>query len=159
MFNIVLYISAASLLAVSFFKDRGKTKAALKKAAKSFENILPQLLTLLCVIGIMLSVLNRETISLLLGNNSGLIGILIAAAIGSVTLIPGFISYPLAASLYRAGAGVAQIAAFLSTLMMVGVVTFPLETKYFGKKAAVLRNLLALVYSFALAFLMGGILG
>jgi hypothetical protein len=39
--------------------------------------------------------------------------------------------------------------------MMVGVVTMPLEIKYFGKKEAVLRNLFAYIFSFIVAFIIG----
>ncbi len=39
--------------------------------------------------------------------------------------------------------------------MMVGVLTIPVEIKYLGKKATYLRNFLALIFSFAVAFIMG----
>ena len=49
MFTIILYALAFVLLTISFFKDKGKTKAALKKAWKAFENILPQFLAILLI--------------------------------------------------------------------------------------------------------------
>ena len=76
MFTYILYGCAAAGLAVSFSKDRGKTVKALKKAWKSFENILPQFLTVLVLIGLILSILDSETISLLLGTKSGIWGLL-----------------------------------------------------------------------------------
>lgn len=158
MFTVILYILAAVLLLISFVKDRGKTKAALKKAWKAFENIMPQFLSILVIIGIVLSVLNAQTISALIGNQSGWLGTVVLGLLGSVTLIPGFIAFPLAASLLGSGAGYAQLAAFISTLMMVGVVTLPVEMKYFGRKASVIRNSLAFVFSYGIAALMGVIL-
>jgi uncharacterized membrane protein YraQ (UPF0718 family) len=157
MFTYILYALAGVGLAVSFFKDRGKTKAALKKAWKSFENMLPQFLAILIIIGIALSVLSPEVISSLIGSRSGLWGILATAVIGSITLIPGFVAFPLAAALLKNGAGYMQIAAFVSTLMMVGVVTLPLEMKTFGKRAPIARNIAAFVFSFAVAFVMGAV--
>jgi uncharacterized membrane protein YraQ (UPF0718 family) len=139
-------------------KDKGKTKMALKKAWKSFENILPQFLAILIIIGITLAVLSPETISKLIGDQSGWLGMLMAATIGSVTLVPGFVAFPLAAALLENGAGFMQIAVFISTLMMVGIVTMPVEIKYFGKKAALIRNSLALVFSFVVAIVIGVIL-
>jgi uncharacterized membrane protein YraQ (UPF0718 family) len=65
-----------------------------------------------------------------------------AAFVGSITLIPGFISYPIAASLIAQGASYTVVATFMTTLMMVGVVTFPLEAKYFGRRVALVRNIL-----------------
>ena len=85
---------------------------ALKKAWKSFENILPQFLSILVIIGIMLALLSPETISKLIGKQSGWIGMVIASIIGSVTLIPGFIAFPLASALLKGGAGYMQIAVF-----------------------------------------------
>ena len=106
----------------------------------------------------MLSVLSADTISKLLGSGSGVLGMAIAAIIGSITLIPGFVAFPLAASLLKAGAGYGQITMFVTTLMMVGVVTLPVETKCFGRKAAVRRNLFALVFAVCISFVIGGIL-
>jgi uncharacterized membrane protein YraQ (UPF0718 family) len=158
MTAVVLYAGTAVLLGVSFSKNRQKTKLALKKGWKSFENILPQFLSILLLIGFILAVLDEATISRLLGKESGLMGMGIAAAIGSVTLIPGFIAFPLAASLLAAGAGYGQIAMFLTTLMMVGVVTLPLETTYFGKRLAIERNVLAFLYAVASSFILGALL-
>lgn len=159
MFTKALYILAAAALILSFVKDRGKTKSALLKAWKAFENILPQFLTILIIIGIMLAFLTPQTISKLVGNQSGLVGMLAAGLIGSITLIPGFVAFPLAAALLKNGAGFMQIAVFVSTLMMVGIVTIPLEIRYFGRKAAILRNGLAFVFSFAAALVIGVVLG
>jgi uncharacterized membrane protein YraQ (UPF0718 family) len=159
MFTIILYCAAGGLLVLSFFKSREKTKKALKKSWKSFENILPQFLTVLLIIGMMLAVLDEGTISKLLGTESGVLGMGIAAVIGSVTLIPGFVAFPLAASLLKAGAGYGQITMFVTTLMMVGVVTLPVESKYFGRKATLRRNLFALIYAVCISFVIGGVLG
>jgi uncharacterized membrane protein YraQ (UPF0718 family) len=158
IFTIDFYALTAALLLISCKKDRGKTRAALKKGWKSFENILPQILTVLMLIGIMLTLLSPETISLLLGKDSGWFGVASASVIGSVTLIPGFIAFPLASALLKSGAGYMQIAAFVSTLMMVGVITIPMEVKFFGKKATLIRNSFAFVLAVMVAVIIGGVL-
>ena len=122
------------------------------------ENILPQFLSILIIIGMMLAILTPEQISKLLGSESGWYGVLIAAVIGSITLIPGFVAFPLAAALLKSGAGYMQIAAFVSTLMMVGIVTMPVEISYFGKKATIVRNVAAFGFSFIVALVMGVLL-
>lgn len=151
---LALYAGAAALLGYSYARSPARTRMALKKAWKSFENILPQFLSILLLIGFALAVVDSSTISHLLGRESGLMGMAIAAAIGSVTLIPGFIAFPLAASLLAAGAGYGQTAMFLTTLMMVGVVTLPLEITFFGKRLAIMRNVLALLYAIAASFIL-----
>lgn len=155
MTTVVLYVIAVFALIVSLIKSREKTKIALKKAWKSFENIMPQFLTILVIIGIMLAILTPEQISKIIGNESGWMGVLIASIIGAITLVPGFVAFPLAAALLKSGAGYMQIAAFISTLMMVGIVTIPIEMKYFGKKASLLRNAEAFIFSLIVAFVMG----
>lgn len=158
MFTYVLYGLAGAGLVISFYKDKKKTKMALKKAWKAFENILPQLLSILIIIGLALAILTPQTISMLIGTKSGAWGVLAAALIGSVTLIPGFVAFPLAAALVSSGAGYTQIAAFVSTLMMVGIVTLPLEMKTMGKSATIIRNVAAFVFSLIAAVVIGVVL-
>lgn len=158
MFTKILYLVAFLLLILSFIKDKNKTKMALKKAWKAFENILPQFLSILIIIGIMLSIITPDTISRLIGEKSGWTGMLVAGAIGSITLIPAFIAFPLAAALLKSGAGTMQIAVLISALMMVGIVTMPVEIKYFGRKATILRNSMAFIFSFIAAIVIGWVL-
>ena len=155
---VTFYLLALFGIALSFWKSREKTKLALKKAWKSLENILPQFLAILIFIGLMLAILTPEQISKVMGSESGWIGVFIAAGIGSITLIPAFVAFPLAAALLHNGAGYMQIAAFVSTLMMVGIVTMPLEKQYFGKKAMIARNSAAFVFSLIVALVMGVVL-
>ena len=61
--------------------------------------------------------------------------------------------------LLERGAGYMQIAAFVSSLMMVGVMTFSIESKYFSKKAALIRNVSAFVFSFLVAVVIGKVMG
>ncbi len=107
------------------------------------------------MIGFILTLLDAQTISRLLGADSGVLGMAIAAVVGCVTLIPGFVAFPLAASLLAAGAGYAQIAIFISTLMMVGVATLPLEIQYFGKRIAIKRNALSLIFAIVTSCVVG----
>lgn len=153
--NIILYSLAIILLAASYLKDKSKTKKALKKAWKSFENILPELLVIMLLIGVLLAVVDHDLISSLLGESSGWFGVILASIIGAITLIPGFVAFPTASLLLKGGAGYMQIAAFVSTLMMVGIVTLPVEVKYFGKKISYTRNMLAFMFSFIVAIVVG----
>lgn len=155
MSNYILYGITVLLLAISYYKDKKKTKIALKKAWKAFENILPEFLTVIMFVGVLLAVLNPQLISRIIGNNSGWFGVIIAALVGAVTLIPGFVAFPTAAMLIQNGAGYMQIGAFVSTLMMVGIVTMPVETKYFGKKLTIIRNSFAFIFSFIVAYIIG----
>ncbi len=155
MDTLILYLITGVCLAVSVFKSRQKTRIALKKAYKAFESILPQFLVVLILVSIALAVLDAPTITVILGKDSGGWGVLVASLVGAITLVPGFVAFPAAAALLQGGAGVTQIAAFVSSLMMVGVVTLPLEIQFFGKRAAFLRNFLAYVFSLIAAVFVG----
>ncbi|OHD15896.1 MAG: permease [Spirochaetes bacterium GWD1_61_31] len=155
METILLYGIAALALFFSLIKDKQKTKTALKKAWKAFEGILPQFINVLFFVATVLAIVDTATISRVLGSGSGFLGIIGASLIGAITLIPGFVAFPAAAALLHNGAGATQVAAFVSSLMMVGVVTLPMEIKYFGKRVAILRNVLAWLFSILAAFFVG----
>ena len=157
--TIVFYSAALILTVLSLVKNRQKTKQAFIKAWKAFENILPQFISIMVIIGVSLTLLDPETISHIIGAESGWLGVALAAVIGAVTLMPGFVAFPTAALLLAGGAGYMQIGAFVSSLMMVGMVTLPMEFKVFGKKVALLRNAFAFVFAFAVAFVIGKVMG
>lgn len=158
LFTYSLYGVTAVLLAISYVKDRNKTMLSLKRAWKMFINVLPQFISILFLAGLLLAAVSPETIQCIIGAQSGFRGMLTAALLGAVTLVPVLVAFPVAARLLQNGAGVTQTAVFISTLTMVGFVTLPMEIKYLGKKAAVLRNALAFLFSFAAAFLIGVLL-
>ncbi len=150
----MLYAAAGICLLISLGKSRQRSLKALKKAWRALENILPQILAILLLVGIVVEALNPETISRIIGRESGWLGTLLASAIGSITLIPGFIAFPMADLLLSRGAGYMQIAAFVSSLMMVGVLTFPVERRFFGTKTTLLRNSMAFLFAFPVALII-----
>lgn len=151
-FVILLYI-------ISFVMNKDKTRKALEKSLRAFEGIMPQFLGIIFVVGIILTTLSPETISGIIGDKSGFLGVLIASVIGSITIMPTFVAFPTAALLLQNGAGYTQVTALISTLMFVGVVTYPLESKYIGAKATIIRNTVYFFYSILIAFIVGWLMG
>ena len=159
MFTLLLYGAAAVFLFISWKKDRRKTCAALKKAWRSCLGVLPLFLGILLCMGFLLAFVDENLIRQTVGRESGMAGVILSGVIGSVTLIPAFAAYPTAAELLQVTGGYAQITMLITSLMMVGIATLPMEIRFFGVRAAVLRNALGLVYSFALALFIGAIFG
>jgi len=155
---IVIYTLVLTALAASFFKSPQKTKKAFMVAKKALVKSLPSLLLVIGIVGLTLGILSPAVIERLLGQEAGFFATILAAVIGAITLIPSIVAFPLAGSLLRSGATVMTITAFITTLVMVGVVTFPLETKVFGRKFALLRNGLSFLGALVIAAIMGGIL-
>jgi uncharacterized membrane protein YraQ (UPF0718 family) len=145
--TIVLYGIALILLIVSIVKDRNKTKKAIKKGWMAFIKIIPLLIPLFIIVGVVLSIITPDMIKQVLGEESGVFGVFIGMLIGSIAFMPPFVTFPLGAELLENGAGFPQVAAFVTTLMAVGLVYWVAEVKYFGNKAVVLRNTLAFISS------------
>ena len=158
VFTYSFYGLAALLLLFSFLKDKRKTLLSLKKALKMFTGVLPQFVAILLFVGVALAVLSPETIRRMIGEETGFIGMLLASLVGAFSLVPVMIAFPIVSELLKSGAGIIQMAVLVSTLTTVGLITIPIETKYLGKKIAVLRNMLAFVFSFITAYLMGVLL-
>ena len=159
MESLLYYLVALVALAASYGRDKQKTKQALIKAWKSFSNIMPDFAFILLLIGVLLTVVSPAMLMRVMGADSGWLGAIIAALAGSITLIPGFIAFPLARAALDMGAGMLQIGVFVSTLMMVGVVTAPMEARYFNRRAMWIRNGTSLLYSFAVGMALAKIVG
>ena len=158
---IGLYLVTGILVIISFIADRQKTLQGIKIGLKKFHKILPDYLKILIVVAVILF-FSENLISEYLGQENTLLGLLIGLALGSVTIMPGFVAYPLAGVLIEKGVLYMIVAAFVTTLMMVGVLTYPLEKEYMGIRATLLRNggsfLIAVIISLAIGFFYGEIL-
>ncbi|MFO7990923.1 MAG: permease [Thermoplasmata archaeon] len=155
-----IFINAFALICFiyGFYRDRDKAIQSLKKAAKSLFGILPTVLIIIIIIGLMLGFVPPAEISRFVGEQSGIFGVLLVGAVGAVLHIPALIAFPLASSMLESGATVMAVAAFITTLTMIGMVTLPMEIKILGKKFALLRNGLSFVIAIIIAVLIGVIL-
>jgi len=150
-----LYGIAGLALLVSFIASREKTLRAIKIAARRFINILPAFLVMLVLVSIVLFLIPDEVISNYLGTSNKFTGVFFASFFGSITLMPGFIAYPLCGILLQKGVAYTVLAAFATTLMMVGILTAPIEKEYFGVKVTVIRNVLSLFIALIVAVVIG----
>lgn len=155
IFTIVLWVITLIWFIYSMIKDKRKTLDAMKKSKGMMGSMLPQILGILFLIGLILAFIPPEMIKNYLGGSNPLLATVISALVGSITLIPAFVAFPLVGSMVDMGASVMPAVAFLTTLTMVGLVTFNLERKEFGTKFALSRNLLSFGFAIAISLLMG----
>jgi len=155
----VLWLVTGLALIVSLAASRGKTVQALRIALKRLLKIMPPFLVMMMLVSVVLYLVSDEMIAHYLGNENKYFAVLVASVIGSITAIPGFIAFPLAGMLLSRGVMYMVLAAFTTTLMMVGVVTYPIEKAYIGTRATIMRNslsfLIALIISVAVGILYG----
>ena len=156
--TLAMWIGTGGFLIGSFLKDRQKTKRALQMAFGMGKGMLGSILSAIFLIGLVLTVLPPASIAAFIGRQSQLVATVVSAAFGTITLIPAFIAFPLIGTLVDAGVGVVPAVAFLTTLTMVGIVTFALERREFGLKFTAVRNGLSFVFAILIALGMGVIL-
>lgn len=158
IFTIAIWIGTLIFLGVSFVKNKHKTKQALKMAFNMGKGMAISIFSIIFAIGLILTLLPPADIAIFVGKQSVLLATLASALLGTITLIPAFIAFPLVGTLVDAGVGVVSAVAFLTTLTMVGIVTFPLEKKEFGVKFTAVRNGLSFLFAIIIALVMGVII-
>ena len=158
VFTIAIWALTAGFLVFSFVKDKDKTKKSLKMAFGMGKGMLGSILSIIFLIGLVLTILPPQQIAVFVEKQNMFFATVVSAAFGTITLVPAFIAFPLVGTLVEAGVGIVPSVAFLTTLTMVGIVTFPLERKEFGMKFALTRNILSFVFALIIALVMGVIL-
>lgn len=156
---IILYSVSFVLLTISFIANKRKTKAALKKALEEFLKLARPFCFFIVLVAIFLYFFSEERISDLLGQEAVFSDIILAALLGSVAALPGFIAFPMAGVLRGLGVAWSVIAAFTNSLMLVGVLTFPLERRILGTKGALVRNIACFAIAVVAAAAIGLVLG
>lgn len=153
--TLSLWAVTGTALIASVIKDKNKTLNSMKMARSMMKNMIGEIIGILFLIGLMLTFVPPETIKNVMGKTNVLISTIASAAVGSITLIPAFVAFPLVGSLTDAGLNIVPAVAFLTTLTMVGVVTFPLEKQEFGFKFTAVRNFLSFGFAIIIALVMG----
>ncbi|MCK5811908.1 MAG: permease [Clostridiales bacterium] len=146
------------LTIISLIKDKKKTFVSMKKSKKMMGSMVIEIISIIFLIGLVLTIIPPDSISSVLGSTNVFLSTVAAAIVGSITLIPAFVAFPLVGSFVDVGASIVPAVAFLTTLTMVGIVTFPLEKREFGFKFAIVRNVLSFSFAIVIALTMGVIL-
>lgn len=155
IFTLSFWGVSIALTGVSFAKSKKNTFEAMKKSKGMMGNMLGEIIAIIFIIGIVLTFIPPESIKSVLGSENTIVATIIAAIAGSITLIPAFVAFPLVGSFVDVGASIVPAVAFLTTLTMVGVVTFPLEKREFGFKFALTRNVFSFIAALGIATVMG----
>ena len=150
-----LYIVTGVAVLISFIASSEKTLSAVKIAIKRLTSILPAFLIMLILVSIVLFLVPDIVISNYLGADNKLVGVLLSSFLGSIILMPGFIAYPLCGILLSKGVPYMVLSAFVTTLMMVGVLTYPIEKEYFGVRVTIIRNVISLFIALVIAVMTG----
>jgi uncharacterized membrane protein YraQ (UPF0718 family) len=149
------YTITGLILIISLIANREKTLKAVKIAITKFIKIFPAFLTMLILVSFILFLFPDEVILNYLGHSSKSISVFLASLFGSITIMPGFIAFPLSGILLNKGVPYMVLSAFTTTLMMVGILTYPIEKEYFGIKVTIIRNIISFFIALAVAVMTG----
>jgi uncharacterized membrane protein YraQ (UPF0718 family) len=98
-----------------------KVAGGLREASDLFISFAPQMAIGFILAGLVAVLVPAAAVSRLVGAESGFGGIMIATVAGAVTPGGPFLHFPLVATFLRAGAGEAQIAAYLTAWALLGL--------------------------------------
>lgn len=154
-----IYILTTVLVVLSFLADRKKTWRGLRIGVKRFLKIAPAFLSMLLLVSVVLSFTPDQFLADVLARDSKWIAMVAGLSLGSVSVMPGFIAFPLCGILLEKGALYMVLSAFSTTLMMIGIATFPLEKAYLGTRLALARNAVSFFVALAVAIATGLVYG
>jgi uncharacterized membrane protein YraQ (UPF0718 family) len=155
-----LIINALALVSLvgALIANRQKALAGLKKGGAMLVSIAPVTLLVVVAVGILLAFIPPDTIGSILGEGSGISGILIALGLGALVHMPALLGFPLAGTVLNGGGAVGPVAAFITSLTMIGIFTIPMEMKILGKRFALLRNSASAALALLIALALGALL-
>lgn len=155
MDSLIITAVAGIALLASLIADRQKSGRALIVAGKRFLNLLPAFLTMLAAVSIVLALVPQEMVVRYLGSENRFLATLAGALVGAVTFMPGFIAFPLAGILLEQGVAYMTLSAFTTSLMIVGVLTYPVERRFLGTRVTIIRNSLSFLVALIVATATG----
>ena len=111
---LVLWGLAIVLALCALRRSTAKARVAIMTAGERFLEITPRIALALLAAGFIGVLVPSEPVARYIGPDSGFLGILIASVVGG--FVPGgpILSFPLVVVLYKAGAGIPQLIAFLT---------------------------------------------
>jgi uncharacterized protein len=111
---LILWLLALVLAFIALRRSTAKARVAIVAAGERFLEIMPRIALALLAAGFIAVLIPSEPVARYIGPESGFWGILLASVVGG--FVPGgpILSFPLVVVLYKAGAGLPQVIAFLT---------------------------------------------
>lgn len=130
---------ALAFMLIAYLRHDGTLGKGLKAGGQSFLSLLPLLIAVFVVVGLSDLLIPRPLIARWLGRSAGFKGILLATVLGAFTPGGPFVSFPLVASLYGAGASIGPVVAFVTSWSLLALSRLPLEIGLVGPRLTLIR--------------------
>ena len=122
------------------------------KSAKSILNLFPFLIGIILLMSLINSIISKAHLEKIFSKNIFLDSI-VGSSFGSILAGNPVTSYIMGGEFLKQGVSLTAITAFLVSWVTVGLAQFPAEANVFGKKFALMRNLLSFLFSICIAII------
>ena len=151
---LVIMVLTIILTIVAYIKDPHLPVEGLKDGWKLFRDIFPSLIFAFILAGMIGKVLPQDSMKQLLGEESGMRGLITATVAGAITPGGPFVQFPIVAALLKSGAGVAPLMTYISAWLLLGfnrVLVY--EINILGWKLASFRFAISLIFPIIIGLL------
>lgn len=118
---IFLALALATGAATFYLRGADGVERALAQSVWLVVIVMPQLAAGLLIGGLVHQLVPQQQVTRFLGRQSGLSGLFIAAAIGTITPGGPFTSFPLVYALFLAGADIGALVAYVGAWSLIGI--------------------------------------
>ena len=137
--TVVMIAIAIVLLLVAYLQGDNLHVQGLRKGGNMLVQVLPLLIAAFVIAGMVQVLVPKELIAKWLGPESGFKGILLGSLAGGLTPGGPVVNFPIVASIYKSGAGIGTVVAYVTAWSLISVVRFPLEVSLISPKFAFIR--------------------
>lgn len=136
---VILLMMALSLIVIAYRRGDGSLARGLTAGRKMLVSMIPLLILAFCLAGLIQVAIPPEVIRSWLGEEAGLKGIFLGTLSGA--LIPGgpYVSFPIIAAIYQAGAGIGTTVALVTGWALLGTGQLPFEAALIGPRFMAIR--------------------
>ncbi len=115
--SVTLFVMAGLVLILGIltlgFHGWSGVNSGLSQSFKMLQGVAPQIILGFMAAGLIQVVVPPQVIARLIGEGSGIPGVLVATVAGALTPAGPFVSFPLVVALYKSGAGVGPLVAYI----------------------------------------------
>ncbi len=138
---IVLLVLLGIIFVFAAIKGDGAIEKGLKESLIQGRTIIPMIIVAVFIMGFSEVLIPPKFVEQWLSESSGTKGIMIAWVAGILTPAGSIIGMPIAAGLYKAGASLAVIITYLTSIALLSIIRIPLEIGFYGTKLMLIRVL------------------
>jgi uncharacterized membrane protein YraQ (UPF0718 family) len=136
--TIVMAVIAIVFLIYVQFRQPGLVVPSLKNGGILLLQIIPILIFAFVIVGLIPAIVPKEAIAKWVGEGSGMKGILIGSAAGGLMPGPPYAVFPIVAGLYKQGAGIGAMVAFLTSWSTWQLARIPFVVALMGPKFTII---------------------